>query len=100
MKVKKLKPKKGTKGSPDKFVVKEIPADSFLNFFSPPNVSEHAKDDEISDKDQALLAMDFDVGFAIKEKIIPRAIFYFTGEVFDDATLTIVKMKWMMKKTK
>jgi len=30
------------------------------------------------------LAVDFEVGFAIKEKIIPRAVLYFTGEIFDD----------------
>ena len=30
------------------------------------------------------LAIDFDVGFAIKEKIIPRAVLYFTGEILED----------------
>jgi len=83
MKVKKLKARKGAKGSPEKTVVKEIAADSFFNFFSPPTVPEDGKA-EISGEDQALLAIDFDVGFAIKEKLIPRAILYFTGEVFDD----------------
>ena len=28
--------------------------------------------------------MDFDIGYGIKEKIIPRAVLYFTGEIFDD----------------
>jgi len=31
---------------------------------------------------QATLAVDFDVGFAIKEKVIPRAVLYFTGDIF------------------
>ena len=30
------------------------------------------------------MSMDFDVGYAIKEKIIPRAVLYFTGEIFED----------------
>jgi len=83
MKVKKVKARKAAKGSPEKAITKEITADSFFNFFSPPEVSEDGKD-EVSGEDQALLAIDFDVGFAIKEKIIPRAILYFTGEAFDD----------------
>ena len=33
---------------------------------------------------QATLAVDFDVGFAIKEKVIPRAVLYFTGDIFGD----------------
>merc|ERR1711864_38194 len=75
IKIKKLKARKGAKGSPEKAVTKEIPADSFFNFFSPPTVAED---------DRALLAIDFDVGFAIKEKIIPRAVLYFTGEALGD----------------
>jgi len=81
--VKKLKAKKGPKGSPEKKVTKEVKADSFFNFFSPPEVPE-GKDGEMPEEDAATLAIDFDVGFAIKEKVIPRAVLYFTGEVFED----------------
>merc|ERR1712013_723204 len=66
-----------------KAVTKEIKADSFFNFFNPPNVPEDPKA-EVSDDDRAVLAVDFDVGFAIKEKVITRAVLYFTGEIFDD----------------
>jgi nucleosome assembly protein 1-like 1 len=81
--VKKLKAKKGPKGSPEKKVTKEVKADSFFNFFSPPDVPE-GKDGEMPEEDAATLALDFDVGFAIKEKVIPRAVLYFTGEAFED----------------
>merc|ERR1712083_1211600 len=73
VKIKKKKAKKGASGT------KELSADSFFNFFSPPSIPEDPKAD-VSDEDRAEL----DVGFAIKEKIITRAILYFTGEIFDD----------------
>ena len=38
----------------------------------------------MSDENRATLAIDFDVGFAIKEKIIPRAVLYFTGDLLED----------------
>eukprot|EP00088_Acartia_fossae_P053083 TRINITY_DN6023_c0_g1_i1.p1 TRINITY_DN6023_c0_g1~~TRINITY_DN6023_c0_g1_i1.p1 ORF type:complete len:341 (-),score=108.80 TRINITY_DN6023_c0_g1_i1:723-1712(-) len=82
VKIKKIKPRKGAKTSPDKAPTKEVKAESFFNFFSPPEVID-GKEDELSDEERATIAMDFDVGFAIKEKIIPRAVLYFTGEAFD-----------------
>jgi len=45
--------------------------DSFFNFFSP-------------EDDKKALSVDYDLGFAIKEKIIPRAVLYFTGEIRAD----------------
>jgi len=82
VKVKKLKSRKS--GSPDKKITKEVEADSFFKFFSPPQINEAGDEDELSDEERTTLAMDFDIGFAIKEKIIPRAVLYFTGEAFDD----------------
>jgi len=81
LKVKKIKPKKGK--TPEKELTKEVRADSFFNFFSPP---EHTggKEEEMTDEDRGTLAMDFDVGFAIKEKLVPRAVLYYTGEAFDE----------------
>jgi len=66
-----------------KMLVKEVKADSFFNFFSPPIIP-NGKEMDMTDEDRSILARDFDVGFAIKEKIIPRAVLYFTGEAFDD----------------
>jgi nucleosome assembly protein 1-like 1 len=83
VKVKKIKARKSGKGSPDKDLIKVVKTDSFFNFFSPPEIPE-GKEDEMDDDDRATLAVDFDVGFALKEKIIPRAVLYFTGEAFVD----------------
>merc|ERR1711874_207069 len=65
-----------------KTVIKLVKADSFFNFFNPPEVDENDKD--VSEEDRATLVLDYDVGFSIKEKLIPRAVLYFTGEVFGD----------------
>jgi len=56
---------------------------SFFTFFSPPSVKEDCNDAEEVEKKKTL-AVDYEIGFAIKEKIIPRAIVYFTGEIFRD----------------
>jgi len=53
----------------------EQEADSFFNFFNPPVLEEG--------DDKSVLAEDFEIGFAIKEKIIPRAVLYFAGEMDD-----------------
>jgi nucleosome assembly protein 1-like 1 len=82
IKVKKIKAKKGSK-SADKAVTKEVKIDSFFNFFQPPTVPDDPAE-EMSDENRATLAIDFDVGFAIKEKIVPRAVLYFTGEILED----------------
>jgi len=77
-----VKIKKGSKNS-DKAVTKEVKMESFFNFFQPPLVPEDPAE-EMSDENRATLASDFDVGFAIKEKIVPRAVLYFTGEILED----------------
>jgi len=82
VKVKKIKAKKGSKGD-SKALTKEVKVDSFFNFFSPPVVPADPTE-EMSDENRATLAIDFDVGFAIKEKIIPRAVLYFTGDLLED----------------
>jgi len=89
MKVKKIgkkgdrsSPAKDCPDSPAKDVTEKVVTDSFFDFFDPPVVEEDCEED--STEDRAALALDFDVGFAIKEKLIPRAVLYFTGEIFDD----------------
>uniref|UniRef100_A0A673JF64 Nucleosome assembly protein 1-like 1 n=1 Tax=Sinocyclocheilus rhinocerous TaxID=307959 RepID=A0A673JF64_9TELE len=47
-------------------VTKTVPNDSFFNFFSPPE------------------AADFEIGHFIRERIVPRAVLYFTGEAIED----------------
>ena len=53
-------------------------------FFKPPEVPEDSKKDE--DEAEAALEIlneDFDIGLNIKEKLIPKAVLYFTGEIGD-----------------
>jgi len=78
----KVKAKGKGKGGP-KFVTKEEKRDSFFNFFKPPKVPDDPKE-EVEPERQAEISMDFDLGFGIKEKLIPRAVLYFTGEALED----------------
>uniref|UniRef100_A0A6Q2Y150 Nucleosome assembly protein 1-like 1 n=1 Tax=Esox lucius TaxID=8010 RepID=A0A6Q2Y150_ESOLU len=62
-------------------VTKTVPNDSFFNFFTPPEVPESGELDEDS---EAVLAADFEIGHFIRERIVPRAVLYFTGEAIED----------------
>ncbi|KAG8376162.1 hypothetical protein BUALT_Bualt09G0034500 [Buddleja alternifolia] len=83
-KILKKKPKKGSKNA--KPITKTEQCESFFNFFSPPQVP--AEDDDI-DEDAAeelqnLMEQDYDVGSTIRDKIIPHAVSWFTGEAAQD----------------
>ncbi|KAH9539095.1 hypothetical protein CY35_15G040900 [Sphagnum magellanicum] len=85
-KVLKKKPKKGAKNA--KPVTKTERCESFFNFFSPPQVP----DDEDIDQDTAeelqdLMEQDYDIGSTIKDKIIPHAVSWFTGEALQGEDL-------------
>ncbi|KAL9102943.1 MAG: hypothetical protein Q9163_001969 [Psora crenata] len=58
---------------------KTVPTDSFFNFFNPPKAPEGEEDDATSDIEERL-ELDYQLGEDIKEKLIPRAIDWFTGE--------------------
>jgi len=60
-------------------VKKVVPTESFFNFFNPPKVPEDDGDDGVSDIEERL-ELDYQLGEDIKEKLIPRAIDWFTGE--------------------
>lgn len=63
-------------------VKKSIPTESFFNFFAPPVPPGDDDDDEadaMSDIEMRL-EIDYQLGEDIKEKLIPRAIDWFTGE--------------------
>lgn len=56
-----------------------MPTESFFNFFSPPQPP--TDDDETVATDiEERLELDYQLGEDIKEKLIPRAIDWFTGE--------------------
>ena len=58
---------------------KTVPTESFFNFFDPPKAPEADEDDAASDVEERL-ELDYQLGEDIKEKLIPRAIDWFTGE--------------------
>ncbi|XP_057693837.1 nucleosome assembly protein 1-like 4a isoform X2 [Corythoichthys intestinalis] len=61
-------------------VTKQVPNPSFFNFFNPVKASpDGAELDEDSE-----LTFDFEVGHFFRERIIPRAVLYFTGEAMED----------------
>jgi nucleosome assembly protein 1-like 1 len=79
-KILKKKPKKGSKNA--KPITKTENCESFFNFFSPPQVPE---DDDDIDEDTAeelqnQMEQDYDIGSTIRDKIIPHAVSWFTGE--------------------
>ncbi|KAG4972486.1 hypothetical protein AAZX31_13G330800 [Glycine max] len=79
-KVLKKKPRKGSKNA--KPITKTEKCESFFNFFNPPEVPE---DDDDIDEDaveelQNLMERDYDIGSTIRDKIIPHAVSWFTGE--------------------
>jgi nucleosome assembly protein 1-like 1 len=62
-----------------RIVKKTVPTESFFNFFSPPKAPNDEDDDAASDIEDRL-ELDYQLGEDIKEKLIPRAIDWFTGE--------------------
>lgn len=99
MKMVKKKLKSKNKKQPPKVVTKEEKQDSFFNFFETPKLAVKSEDktvakvseseaDEADDEDQhdqeLYLIADFEIGQYLKEKIIPKAILFFTGEGVDD----------------
>lgn len=77
----KKKQKHKSKGSV-RTVTKTVKNDSFFNFFDPPTVPEGGLegDDEVDAETQELLTSDFEIGHYIRERIVPRAVLFFTGE--------------------
>ncbi|KAF8502612.1 NAP-domain-containing protein [Russula emetica] len=72
-----------------RLVRKAHPTESFFNFFSPPVApSEEAIEageigEEELDEVEEKLEIDYQIGEDIKEKVIPRAIDYFTGKALE-----------------
>ncbi|KAJ7998081.1 hypothetical protein DPEC_G00218840 [Dallia pectoralis] len=80
--VKTIKKKQKHKGRGTvRTVTKQVPNDSFFNFFNPIKVLPDVEMDEDSELN---LATDFEIGHFFRERIIPRAVLYFTGEALED----------------
>ncbi|XP_074275330.1 nucleosome assembly protein 1;2-like isoform X2 [Silene latifolia] len=86
-KILKKKPKRGSKNT--KPITKTETVDSFFNFFSPPEVPDEDEEieEEAAEELQSLMEQDYDIGSAIREKIIPHAVSWFTGEAALDDEL-------------
>ncbi|XP_071479935.1 nucleosome assembly protein 1-like 1 [Diadema antillarum] len=81
--VKVIKKKQKHKGrGTTRMVTKTVQTDSFFNFFNPPKAPEEGA--EVDEETEALLSADFEIGHLIRERIIPRAVLYFTGEAIED----------------
>lgn len=85
-------------------IVKQVPTDSFFNFFNPPEAP--TDKEETDDESQQvkniyfhillynynsliaayfqILATDFEIGHFLRARIIPKAVLYYTGDVVDD----------------
>lgn len=61
-------------------VKKTVPTESFFNFFNPPTAPTDDDDDDAASDIEERLELDYQLGEDIKEKLIPRAIDWFTGE--------------------
>lgn len=63
-------------------VKKVVPTDSFFTFFNPP--SPPSEDDDLPEEEQdeieQRLELDYQIGEDLKDRIIPRAIDFFTGK--------------------
>ncbi|RCV20672.1 hypothetical protein SEVIR_4G072900v4 [Setaria viridis] len=79
-KILKKKPKKGSKNA--KPITKTEVCESFFNFFNPPEVPDDEEDidEETADELQGQMEHDYDIGTTIRDKIIPHAVSWFTGE--------------------
>lgn len=61
-------------------VTKTVANDSFFNFFSPPTMPEDVNTEDVDEDLRTLLTTDYEIGHYIRERIVPRAVLYFTGE--------------------
>ena len=85
--VTKKKKQRNKKGSGSRIVTKTERCDSFFNFFDPPKIPE--PDDPVEDDQELLrrktvLEVDYEMGVSIRDKIVPHAVKWFTGEAEDD----------------
>ncbi|KAL9245948.1 hypothetical protein vseg_019541 [Gypsophila vaccaria] len=87
-KVLKKKPRKGSKNA--KPITKTETVDSFFNFFTPPEVPDDDEEieEDVADELQSLMELDYDIGSTIRNKIIPHAVSWFTGEAAEDEEIT------------
>ncbi|CAH1400801.1 unnamed protein product [Nezara viridula] len=77
------KRQKHKSGGAVRTIIKTVQNSSFFNFFTPPTIQD---DQEGTEEIQELLENDYEIGSFIREKIIPHAVLYYTGEAVDIET--------------
>uniref|UniRef100_A0A0D3E3H3 LOB domain-containing protein n=1 Tax=Brassica oleracea var. oleracea TaxID=109376 RepID=A0A0D3E3H3_BRAOL len=87
-KIHKKKPKKGST-NPAPFTKVED-CESFFSFFNPPEVPDEDEDIDEDRELQNLMEQDYEIGFTIRDKIIPHAV----HGLLLQARLQSVKFKW------
>ncbi|XP_067938029.1 nucleosome assembly protein 1-like 1 isoform X2 [Watersipora subatra] len=78
------KKQKNAKTGVTRMVTKTVQLESFFNFFSPPDVPEGDSEEGLDEDTEALLQADYRIGYFIREKVVPYAVLYFTGEACED----------------
>lgn len=63
-------------------VMKQVPNDSFFNFFNPPTVPEDADDMDVETEN--ILDSDFQIGHYIRARVITRAVLIYAGILPDE----------------
>merc|ERR1712062_897322 len=64
-------------------ITKQVKNDSFFNFFDPPPIPDDPNAD-VDPETLDLLTADFEIGHYIRDRIIPRAVLFFTGEALEE----------------
>ncbi|CEG00079.1 Nucleosome assembly protein (NAP) [Ostreococcus tauri] len=84
VKVLRKKPKPGAKNK--KPITKTEPAESFFQFFYPPEVPDDEEQENMTEDDaeqlQEAMEQDYEIGSMIATNLIPDAVNWFTGEAF------------------
>lgn len=74
---------------PVRVITEVVQKDSFFNFFSPPMIPENSsKIEDLDEIQKNLLNNDIEIGQYIIERIIPRAVLYYTGDCVDEDDFT------------
>ena len=63
-----------------RIIKKTVPTESFFNFFNPPKAPKDGESVSSEDDIEERLELDYTIGEDIKEKLIPHAVSWFTGE--------------------
>jgi len=80
------KRQRNRKTGKERVTTKLEPQPSFFNFFAPPVVPENS-DDAGEEESQAVM-MDFIIGEAFKDKLVPHAVYWYTSEAIEMDGLT------------